>query len=64
MLDSMFASGSLDGSIIVYRTDSSSLIQLLPPKPENYKNNAKNSLSVRKLVPIGKDYLAAAIGSG
>jgi len=62
--DTMFASGSLDGSIIVYRTDSSSLIQLLPPKPENYKNNAKNSLSVRKLVPIGKGYLAAAIGTG
>ena len=60
---SMFASASLDGAIIVWNADTLASLRTLNFQ-EKIRNDAKNyQWSVRRLVPLGDKYLAAAISS-
>eukprot|EP01104_Vermistella_antarctica_P021282 TRINITY_DN951_c0_g1_i1.p1 TRINITY_DN951_c0_g1~~TRINITY_DN951_c0_g1_i1.p1 ORF type:complete len:591 (-),score=75.97 TRINITY_DN951_c0_g1_i1:213-1772(-) len=62
--DQLFASGSLDGAIVVWDSDSLTMLKLLN-YPDPYRDmNRVYVYSVRKLRMLGQRYLAAAIGDG
>eukprot|EP01102_Stenamoeba_stenopodia_P001604 TRINITY_DN11434_c0_g1_i2.p1 TRINITY_DN11434_c0_g1~~TRINITY_DN11434_c0_g1_i2.p1 ORF type:complete len:479 (+),score=70.36 TRINITY_DN11434_c0_g1_i2:150-1586(+) len=60
----LFASGSLDGSIVVWQADSLAPLKILN-YPDKYRDeNRIFNYSVASLVPFSERYLIAAIGKG
>jgi len=62
--DSAFASGSLDGAVVIWSCDSLSPLRILMYPDTYIDSNKRFTHSIGKLIVMNNSYIAAAVGQG